>query len=90
MESMKQIVIPIGKKHRVLVDEYNHTLQVEKPDTKKGWKNLGYYNNFAGIVNRLSMVAEIDAGEYEAMQYANTVVDKAVELCEELKEKGLR
>jgi hypothetical protein len=87
---MIEVTIPIGKKHRVIIDELNHTLQVERPNTKKGWKTLGYYNDFAGIVNRLATVAELEAGEYDALKYANTVVSKAVELCEELKEKGLR
>lgn len=87
---MIQITIPVGKKHRVIIDELNHTLQVEKPNTKKGWETLGYYRDFSRIVSRLATVAELEAGEYDAIKYADTVISKAIELCDELKEKGLR
>ena len=90
VKTRNNIVVPLGTKHRVLIDEYNHTLQVERPSSKKGWKTLGYYNNFAGIVYRLATVEELEDGVYTAAEYADSVVKKAEQLCEELKQKGLK
>jgi hypothetical protein len=90
MESMKNIVVSIGARHRVVIDELNHTLQAERQTEKKGWKTLGYYPDFSYIVKRLAKVSELEAGEYEALEYANSVLDKAFELCEELKGRSLK
>jgi len=87
---MEDIVVHLGDRHRVVIDDLNHTLQQLRP-TKNGaenWKTLGYYQTFGAIVRRLATSSDISKKDYTAAQYADEVINKAMALCDQLNAKS--
>ena len=86
---MSKVIVNLTSKHRVVVDDYNYTLQEHHPisDTRKieEWKPLGYYDGLQGAMRRVASYNGLDAGEYDAMSYADAVLDKAYKLIKESK-----
>lgn len=87
MESVKKIIVTLTGKHRVVIDDLNHTLQEHYPvsDVRKNeeWLPLGYYSTLAGAMRRVATINAVEPKEYSAMEYADTVLQKAKEIIEE-------
>lgn len=87
MENMKKIVVTLTGRHRVVIDDLNHTLQEHYPVSdvrkKEEWLPLGYYNTLAGAMKRVATINGVEPKEYDAMEYADTVLQKAKEIIEE-------
>ena len=86
---MENIIVRLGDKHRVVIDDLNHTLQQQRGRKKGGtyWHTLGYYQTFSSITKRLATSSDIEKKDYEAVEYADQVIKKAMSLCDELKER---
>ena len=90
---MEPVIVTLGERHRVVIDDLNHTLQEFKPSrkmpngqvSKERWDVLGYYNTLGAIIRRVSRQEGIEPGEYTALEYANAVYEKANELCNEVR-----
>lgn len=89
---MEDIIVRLGDKHRVVIDDLNHTLQQRRQKKKGGtfWHVLGYYQTFGAITKRLATSSEIEKKEYEAVEYADQVIKKAMSLCDELKGRTVK
>lgn len=86
---MSNVIVNLTSKHRVVIDNYNYTLQDHHPISKtrkiEEWKPLGYYDNMRGAIKRVASYNGLDKREYDAMEYADSVLEKAYELIKEVK-----
>ena len=84
---MKQIIVNLTEKYRVVIDDLNHTLQEFHPISKtrknEQWLPVAYYSTLGGAMNRVAKFYAVDAGEYNAIEYANAVMQKAEDLIKE-------
>lgn len=84
---MKNIVVNLTSKHRVVIDNLNHTLQEHYPvsDKRKNeeWEILGYYSTLAGAMKRIATINGVEPKEYDAMEYADAVLQKAYDVIKE-------
>ena len=89
---MEPVIVSLGERHRVVIDNLNHTLQEFRPArmlangkmSKDHWEPLGYYDTLGATIRRVSRQEGIEPGEYTALEYANAVYEKASELCKEV------
>lgn len=86
---MEPVIVNFSDRHRVVIDHLNHTLQEFHPSkpkddgsmTKERWDVLGYYDTLGATIRRVSTQEGIEPGEYSALEYANAVYEKAMEIC---------
>jgi hypothetical protein len=84
---MKSFIVNLTSKHRVVIDDLNHTLQEYNPvsETRDNaqWLPLGYYSTLGGAIKRVATINGLESREYDAMEYADSVLQKAYDIIKE-------
>lgn len=84
---MDKVIVNLTSKHRIVIDDLNHTLQEYHPvsETRRNeqWLPLGYYSTVQGAMKQVVTYDGLDKREYDAIEYANSVLQKAYNVIEE-------
>jgi len=84
---MSEVIVNLTDKHRIVIDNLNHTLQeyhpVSETRTEARWLPLGYYSTIQGAMKQVVTYNGLKPKEYDAIQYADSVLKKAYDVIEE-------
>ena len=84
---MDKVIVNLTSKHRIVIDDLNHTLQEHHPVSEtrmnEQWLPLGYYSTVQGAMKQVVTYDGLDKREYDAIEYANSVLQKAYNVIEE-------
>ena len=84
---MDKVIVNLTSKHRIVIDDLNHTLQEYYPASEKRknaeWLPLGYYSTIKGAMKQVVSYNALEPKEYDAIQYADSVLQKAYNVIEE-------
>lgn len=84
---MSEVIVNLTDKHRIVIDHLNHTLQEYHPvsETRREarWLPLGYYSTIQGAMRQVATYNGLEPKEYDAIHYADSVLQKAYDVIEE-------
>ena len=87
METMSKVIVNFSDSYRVVIDDLNHTLEQFHPksETRKNeaWLPLGYYSTMKGVLKRVCTFNDLEKREYDAIEYADAVMQKLDDIIEE-------